>query len=212
MALPIESRSRLLFIGDSITDCGRRDDAEAIGQGYVRLIRDYLRAKHPQTAPHVLNLGVSGDTVLDLAARWRNDVLEHAPDVVSILIGVNDVWHRLERVGNGGVAVDRYIEVYAGLLEQMRELRPACAIVLCEPTVILPPSHPRGQSELAAYVDAVHDLAARFGAQATPPLHSAFVAACKFRPDIEWTSDGVHPTSSGHMLIARTWLESTALL
>jgi acyl-CoA thioesterase I len=212
MPLAFDARSRLLFVGDSITDAGRRDDPDGVGFGYVRLIRDYLRARDPTTAPHVLNAGISGDTVVDLGGRWSQDVLAHRPDIISIMIGVNDVWHRLENAGNGGVPIGLYKQIYAHLLQVTADLLPTCKIVLCEPTIISPPAHPKGNEELSQYVEAVHRLAREARAETVVPLHGAFLAAQKFRPDIDWTTDGVHPTSTGHMLIARTWLQSTGSL
>src|SRR5690554_5891653 len=95
MAISIDRNTRLLFIGDSITDCGRRQDPEGIGSGYPRLVRDYLSAKDPDNAPVVLNTGISGNRVTCLQERWKTDVLDLKPDVLSIKIGINDVWHSL---------------------------------------------------------------------------------------------------------------------
>jgi acyl-CoA thioesterase-1 len=212
MPLAFDSRTRLLFVGDSITDAGRRDDPDGVGFGYVRSIRDYLRAREPTVAPHVLNAGVSGDTIVDLASRWSRDVIAQRPDILSVMVGINDVWHRLENAGCGGVPIGPYRQVYAHLLETTADLLPACRIILCEPTVISPPAHPKGNEELSHYVEVVHELAKHARTEAVVPLHSAFAAAEKFRPDLDWTTDGVHPTSSGHMLIARTWLETTRSL
>jgi acyl-CoA thioesterase-1 len=212
MLLPYDARSRLLFIGDSITDSGRRDEREGIGSGYVRLIRDYLRASNPTVAPHVINRGNSGDTIADLSSRWEQDVIRERPDVLSIMVGINDVWHRLENAGNGGVPVSTFRQVYAHLLELTTNLLPTCKVVLCEPSVISPPAHPEGNTEILHYVEVINELAHKFHANNTVPLHSAFRSAETFRPDIDWTTDGVHPTSAGHMLIARTWLETTRSL
>src|SRR3989442_15766615 len=95
MPLNLNASTRLLFIGDSITDCGRREDPEAVGSGFVRGIRDWLRAADPANAPIVINHGVSGNKITDLQKRWQRDVIDQAPDVVSVMIGINDVWHGL---------------------------------------------------------------------------------------------------------------------
>jgi acyl-CoA thioesterase-1 len=211
MALELTATTRLLFIGDSITDCGRREDPEKIGSGYPRLIRDYLRAAEPQSAPLVFNAGISGNCVTDLADRWQTDVLNFAPDVLSIKIGINDVWHNLAGQ-NGGVAPERFRTVYRNLLAQVGTLLPDCKLVLCEPSVIWPPQPMEGNALLAPYISVVNELAAEFEAECVVPLHAAFEDAKSARPDIEWAPDGVHPSSSGQMLIARTWLEATGLL
>src|SRR5688500_12163912 len=96
MALEFSRDSKLLFIGDSITDAGRAADSEDIGSGYVRMIRDLLRADDHANAAQVINRGMSGDKIVDLKARWERDVIAIRPNVLSIMIGINDVWHGLK--------------------------------------------------------------------------------------------------------------------
>lgn len=211
MPLDPTAPQTLLFIGDSITDCGRRDDAEQLGFGYVRLIRDYLLARNPATAPRIVNQGVSGNKITDVAARWKSDVLDVKPDAVSIQIGINDVWHGLANPGDG-VPLEQFTGVYHALLRQLQLTLPGTKLVLCEPSVIEPPGPAEGNARLLPYVRAVREIAREFGAVCCVPLHSAFVQARKTRPDITWTPDGVHPSSAGHMLIARSWLSCTKLL
>ena len=211
MALELTGTTKLLFIGDSITDCGQREDSERIGSGYVRIVRDYLRAKNPAIAPSVLNAGISGHRVTDLADRWQRDVLDVAPDILSVKIGVNDVWHGLGGRGEG-VDLERYTKVYDNLLAQTAALLPKTKIVLCEPSVIWPPQPTEGNEKLQGYIFAVRAIALKRGAECVVPLHAAFEQAKKLRPDIDWAPDGVHPSSSGHMLLARTWLHATGLL
>jgi acyl-CoA thioesterase I len=211
MALPLSKDSRWLFIGDSITDAGRGQCPEAIGTGYVRDVRDWLRASLPARAPQVLNKGISGNNILDLRRRWKSDVIAHEPDLVSVKIGINDVWHGLDHA-DGGVSVEKFQEVYAEILSWLRDARPDVTIVLCEPTVIWPPAPTEGNEALKPYVAAVREIGLEFKATAVVPLHDAFNAAGSARPDIAWAPDGVHPSSSGHMLIARSWLASLGLL
>lgn len=211
MVLSFTATCRLLFIGDSITDCGRREDAEQVGNGYVRMIRDWLAAKDPANAPIVINRGISGNKIPDLEKRWQRDVLEERPDVLSIYIGINDVWHGLAP-GRAGCEIDDYLRGYRSILRQTRGSLPSCRIVLCEPSVIWPPAPAEGNERLAPYVQSVHELAVEFGAERVVPLHRVFNAARDARPDIPWTRDGVHPTSFGHMLIARTWLSAAGLI
>lgn len=210
MPIRLNPKTRFVLIGDSITDCGRGGDPEGLGWGYVRLIRDYLRAKDPAHAPEVLNRGVSGNKVTNLRDRWTKDVLDLAPNVLSVMIGINDVWHGLNP-GGTGVDLDTYRKTYADLLAQVKDKHPACTIVLCEPTVISPPANAKGNETLKPYVAAVRELAEQQKAILVP-LHEVFLDAATARPDIDWHTDGVHPTSSGHMLIARQWLEATELL
>jgi lysophospholipase L1-like esterase len=211
MPIKLSTTSRLLFIGDSITDCGRRNDAEQVGDGYVRMIRDYLAAKDPTNAPVVINRGISGNKIPDLEKRWQRDVLDERPSILSIYIGINDAWHGLVP-DRAGCEIDDYTRGYRSILTQTREKLPNCQLVLCEPSVIWPPAPAEGNEKLQPYVRAVHALAAEFKAACVVPLHAAFDSARDARSDIPWTRDGVHPTSFGHMLIARTWLVATGLL
>jgi len=214
MALSFSATTKLLFIGDSITDCGQREDPDRIGNGYVRIIRDYLLASDPATAPAVFNAGISGNKVTDLLDRWQRDVLNLAPDILSIQIGINDVWHGLGG-RNEGTDIERFAGVFQNLIIQIETLLPKCRIVLCEPTVIWPPQPIEGNEKLQPYIDAVRTLAADHGdssVECLVPLHAAFENAKLARPDIAWAPDGVHPSSSGHMLIAQTWLGATGLL
>ncbi len=210
MPLRLNPKSKFVFIGDSITDCGRGGEAEGIGNGYVRLVRDLLRAKDPSHAPQVLNRGISGNKVTNLKDRWQKDVIDLAPNVLSIMIGINDVWHGLNP-GAAGVDLETYRATYRDLIGQVKSKQPQCAIVLCEPTIISPPAHAKGNESLRPYVNAVRELAVEQKV-ALVPLHNVFLDAAKARPDIDWATDGVHPTSSGHMLIARQWLAATELL
>jgi acyl-CoA thioesterase-1 len=157
-------------------------------------------------------MGISGNTVLDLQRRWNSDIIALQPDVVSVMIGINDVWHDLEPSGDGGVSIDRFIQTYRQILMELRAQLPACRLVLCEPTVISPPAPAKGNEQLKPYVRAVNDLAQDLLADAVVKLHETFRQAEQRRPDLAWTTDGVHPTSTGHALIARTWLAATGLM
>jgi len=211
MGLVLNAATRLLFIGDSITDAGRREDPEGMGTGYVRRIRDWLRARDPENAPHVVNQGISGNKVTDLQTRWKRDVLDQSPDVVSIMIGINDVWHGLID-DHAGVDVESFVRTYRQILTALRARHPECKLVLCEPTIISPPAAAVGNRDLQPYVLAVNELTKEFDVEALVKLHEPFRRAEQLRPDIAWTTDGVHPTSTGHALIARTWLSSTGTI
>jgi len=211
MSLKFTRESRVLFIGDSITDCGRRTDPLGLGNGYVRLIHDYLAAKDPAHAPQVINMGISGNKVTDLRDRWTRDVLDQKPDVLSIKIGINDVWHGFKDPP-AGVSIEQFVGVYHALLRQVHNVLPHCKIVLFEPSVIGPPAPADGNKLLQPYVRGVNEVGRGFHVQAVVPLHGLFLRAQQDRPDIAWAPDGVHPSSAGHMLIARAWLSALKLL
>lgn len=211
MALKFEATSKFLFIGDSITDCGRREDPEHLGHGYVRFIREWLLARDPATAPQVINRGISGNKVTDLAARWQQDVIALEPDVLTVKIGINDVWHGLGGRSEG-VPVDVFQRTYHEILALTQHLLPNCKIVLFEPSVIWPPQPVEGNGRLQPYIAAVHELAEKLNLDCGVPLHGIFEDAKAAAPAVKWAPDGVHPSSAGHMLIARAWLETTGLL
>ena len=211
MALPLSRDSRWIFVGDSITDSGRRQCPESVGSGYVRDVRDWLRASLPAQAPQIINKGISGSTMSDLRRRWEEDVIAHHPQLVSILIGINDVLHGLGGL-DAGISIESYRENYADILGRLKNAFPQVAIVLCEPTAIWPPAPAAGSVILKPFVETVQHAGVEFGAQCVVPLHRVFEKAVSERPDIDWLPDGVHPSSSGHMLIARSWLACLGLL
>ena len=104
------------------------------------MIRDDLLARDPANALIVLNRGISGNKVPDLASRWQRDVIDLSPDVVSIMIGINDVWHGLNPPWRPGVGLADFITTYRQILMELRGRLPGCRLVLCEPTVISPPA------------------------------------------------------------------------
>jgi len=206
MVLSIGPATKLLFIGDSITDAGRASDPEGLGFGYVRIVRDVLLARDPANAPVVINRGVNGQMITDLQARWQADVLDASPDVISIYVGINDVVNELLM---GGSNLHRYGEVYQAILAGTRQALPQAAIVLCEPSVLWLPGYPDGNARLAPYVEVVHVMAEAYDAIGVVKLHDTFGRAREARADVAWLIDGVHPTSTGHMLIAQRWLAAT---
>ncbi len=200
---------KYLFQGDSITDAGRgnREDLRETGQGYVRLLEAELT--YADAEAEVLNGGISGNRVTDLLARWKKDCLNVRPDVLTILIGVNDVWHELD-FGNG-VSDELYEEVYRLLLRQTVEQLPDCRIVLMGAYV----THGTAtdgewetfEREVGQKSRIAGKLAEEFGT-AFVDLQREFDRAEKHFGAEHWTRDGVHPTAAGHRLIAEAWLET----
>lgn len=128
---------KIVFYGDSITDMGRnRDvDGKAIGYGvgYVNSVSSTLKYENPEKY-QIINRGISGNRVVDLYARVKVDVWNHEPDLISILIGVNDVWHEI--YGNNGVEIDRFERIYRMLIEDTKKRLPNVKFILCEPFVL----------------------------------------------------------------------------
>ena len=198
--------ARILFQGDSITDCDRRRDTDAaevrrpeLGRGYVAIIASKLQGWE------ALNRGISGNRVVDLYARWKPDALHLKPDAISILIGVNDTWHEFR--SRNGVEVPRYNVIYRMLLEWTRTVLPEVKLILCEPFV-LPCGvvGPGWREEIDERRRVVKSLAEEFGT-AFVPFQEAFDHALAGHPAEYWAADGVHPTPAGHDLMAACWLQ-----
>lgn len=196
--------TRLLFQGDSITDgnLGRNTDPNHIlGHGYQFLIAAQFGESLAERHLVFLNRGISGNKVSDLARRWRTDTLDLKPDLLSILIGVNDL--------NAGVSAADYERGYDQLLTETRSALPSVRLVLGEPFG-LPVGHfatdwDKHQADLAARRDIVHRLAAKHHAVVVP-YQQAFDAATRRAPAAEWIWDGIHPTYAGHQLMANEWI------
>lgn len=209
----LKPASIVLFQGDSITDCGRSREATsangALGGGYASLIAGRLLASHPDKNLSFFNRGVSGNRILDLAARIKGDVINLKPDVLSILIGVNDTWHEFNY--QNGVAVPKYQRAFREFLAEVRGSLPGVHFVLCEPFVlpcgVVTPAWVAEMNERRAVVAT---LAKEFGATWVP-FQSMFDEAVRQAPPAYWAGDGVHPTLAGHQRMADAWLKATGL-
>lgn len=203
---------RILFQGDSITDGGRsrnEDLNHVMGHGYAYLVASRLGADYPGKNYTFLNRGVSGNRVVDLYARWKEDALNLRPDVLSILVGVNDV--RSEFVRQSGVPADRYERTYRLLLEDTKIELPECKLVVCEPFALpsegLQAYWEDMKTELGKRQKIVKKLAEEYEA-AFIPLQEEFLKVCEAAPVEYWLWDGFHPTPAGHELIAREWVKA----
>ena len=203
---------KILFQGDSITDTGRNTERGSllnIGQGYAMLCSAALAAKYPQQFSFI-NRGISGNRIVDVYARIKVDCWNLAPDVLSILIGVNDVWHEIG--GQNGVEADRFFRVYKMLVEDTKKALPNVRMILMEPFVLncgaAADNWDYFKTETALRADAVRTIAAECG-QIFLPLQKMFDEADADAPQSGyWLADGVHPSAAGHELIKRQWLKA----
>ncbi len=205
MTLPIQEKMTILFQGDSITDCGRLSSfLDSMGSGYAYFVASQMSALYPEKQITFLNRGISGDCVDDLASRWRRDCLSLAPDLLSILVGVNDTWQYCT-YGNGRDA-SHFKKIYQRILSQVKEQCNA-TLVLCEPFLLhVAPDVIAYQSELDKRIEAVQELAHEFDALYIP-FHAHFSKNCSPVDSAYWAPDGVHPTPAGHALMANLWME-----
>ena len=206
----IKPNDIILFQGDSITDAGRnRDVTESnigLGQGYALFIAAQLRAEQPKAGLQFLNRGISGNRIVDLYARIKSDTINLKPNVLSVLIGVNDTWHEFGGRQNG-VAVPKYERLFRDFLTEVRAALPDIKLVLCEPFV-LPCGvvTPEWITEMDQRRAVVKKLAGEFHTKFVP-FQTMFNEAGKQAPPEYWAADGVHPTAAGHMRMAQTWIK-----
>jgi lysophospholipase L1-like esterase len=199
----------IVFQGDSITDCGRdRNDPDpntgaGLATGYPLLVSAGLLREHPDRGLRFFNRGVSGNRVPDLQQRWGDDTLVLAPDVVSILIGVNDLWHKF--MGRVAGTVEEYEAQYTALLEETRQALPNVRLVVLEPFVLRTGTvDDRWFPEFDQRRAAAARVSRRAGATFVP-LQSMFDRLARRVLPAYWAADGVHPTPAGHAAIAAQW-------
>ncbi len=215
---------KILFQGDSITDAGRGAfGANGLGVGYPIFVTGKLLSAYPANGFEVVNRGISGNRCVDLYQRWKVDCLNMKPDLISILIGVNDTWH--EFGSQNGVEPPRYEKVMRELLSWTREVLPDVKLVLCEPFIFSDEQAGEGYSQannnwaaIEAWRDEVDErraiikrLADEFGAVFVP-FQEVLNEALKSAPAPHWLIDGVHPTTAGHALLANEWIKAAAPL
>lgn len=206
--------SVVLFQGDSITDAGRNrktegkaNDQSMLGRGYPLFITSYALASHAASDLKIYNRGNSGNKVPDLDARWDKDCLQLEPALLSILIGVNDIWHKLNGKYDG--TVDDYEKGYIALLERTKKALPDTKLIVCEPFVLKCGAvkdnwFPEMDQRRAAAKRVAEAADALF-----VPFQKMFddAVAAGTKPEY-WARDGVHPTLAGHGLMAKTWIQT----
>ncbi|SEW46546.1 Lysophospholipase L1 [Chitinophaga sp. YR573] len=203
----------VLFQGDSITDAGRKRDKSdannpgALGDGYAFLAAAQLLQQFPDKNLKIFNKGISGNKVYQLAERWEEDCLQLQPDVLSILIGVNDFWHTLTNGYKG--TIKTYTDDLTALLDRTKQKLPAIQLVIGEPFAVIGirAVDEKWYPAFNDYRAAAKEIADKYGA-AYIPYQSIFDKAQKVAPGSYWTGDGVHPSLAGAELMAASWLET----
>jgi len=201
---------KILFQGDSITDAGRARDNDAnLGVGYATLVKAALGYDQPG-AHEFLNRGISGNRVVDVYARIKRDIINLQPDVMSILIGVNDVWHEFHESPNG-VDAEKFYMIYDLLIGELREALPELKILILEPFALpgtaTEDKWERFSGEVALRAEMSKRIAQKYQLPFIP-LQAGFDALCAQAPASHWLRDGVHPTAMGHEYIKRQWLQA----
>ena len=204
--MDILPNSMILFQGDSITDSGRNYKRyDSLGTGYAMMASKWFSAKYPEKKVTFLNRGLSGNKVRDLKNRWQKDCLDLKPNVVSILIGVNDAAERY--FWNKPTSIEEFENDYRMILQQAKDSLSA-KIVLLEPFMLSVAKKQFGLGEdLVNLVEIIRRLSREFGTLLVP-LGKVFEDAERKREPSFWSADGVHPNIMGHALIAQNWLKT----
>lgn len=209
----LQNGDTVLFQGDSITDAGREKQNElpnnpaSFGSGYAFLAASALLGALPEKNLTIYNRGISGNKVFQLAERWQKDALDLKPNLLSILIGVNDYWHTRNNNYDGTVEV--YENDFRDLLKRTKENLPQVKLVICEPYYLLNTSavDESWVEPMKQYQASAKKIADEFDA-IWVPFQAAFDEAVKHAPATYWTRDGVHPAMPGAELMAQTWLKA----
>jgi lysophospholipase L1-like esterase len=203
MTVHLAAGSTVLFIGDSVTDCGRdRADPGSLGDGFPALVAaDFARA-HPDAGIRFVNRGISGNRAADLRERWERDCLRLEPDVVSILIGINEVWRRYD--SEDPTPTEVFEDNYRNILKRAAEQGPQ--LIMMEPFLLpVRADQLEWREDLDPKLAAVRGLAAEFDATLIATDGLLTRAAATDGPGT-LAADGVHPTPAGHALLAQAWL------
>jgi len=205
MQTRVKSGEKILFIGDSITDCGRRGAERPLGSGYVKIFSDFLIACEPEKRIEIINKGIGGDTVLGLLDRWTDDVLRHKPDWLSIKIGINDL-HRHLRDQATGISPEKFEEAYRKILTRTRAELPGCKILLIQPFYLSrESSRDSFRRSVLELLPRYLDIVEKFSRQYKTHLlktHAMFQNRLKYYEPETFCNEPVHPNLTGHIAIA----------
>jgi len=208
--IELKPNSSIVFIGDSITDAGRLEAAyRPYGYGYVHFVAYRLLAKYPEYNLSIINTGISGNTIRDLNYRWERDCLNHKPDILSVLIGINDVFRQYTGTLDTAVLLDEYQLTYKRLLSLAKE-KYNCQLILIEPFMFCDDKTNPTYITVLQYIHAVRALAAEFDAVLIP-LQELIDKKIKQVSPEKFSDDMVHPYVWAHAWIAQQWFEATKL-
>ena len=208
MATVLKDRQTILFIGDSITDCGRRDDsARPYGRGYVSMFRDLMLVREPQKKISIINKGIGGETVVELRNRWSNDVINHCPGWLSVKIGINDLHRHIAGNDNGLLTPDGFFKIYDQLLSSTVEKLPECRMILIDPFYISRADEMEDSFRtkvlkiIPEYISAVSALSKKYKTLHVN-THESFQQLIKYQHPDSYCNEPVHPFAAGHLMIA----------
>ena len=202
----IQKDAKVLFQGDSITDCGRDREQGTLGNGYANYTAALFNSLYPELNVTFINNGISGNRTADLCQRWTEDCINLKPDVLSILIGINDTWRRYD--SNSPTTAEQYYENYKEILTRTKLEIGDIPIIMLEPFLLpCPEDRIAWREDVDPKIQKARLLAREFNAIYIP-LDGIFAQNSTVVEPSYWAADGVHPTSAGHALIARLWIDA----
>lgn len=218
--LQLKQGATVLIQGDSITDAGRNKKAtepnnfKGLGRGYARMIAYHMLSKYPEKQLKIYNRGISGHKVPNLASRWNRDCIDLKPDIVSIMIGVNDYWHTVDFGKKYKGTVESYETGFKALLNRTVEALPEAQLVVCEPFLVRAADGSTRPDWFPEF-DQRREKA-RLAAESVGAVYVEFqqmfdAAVAAGYPLKELAGDNIHPTPHGHALMASRWLGDTGL-
>lgn len=212
----MEDGKIILFQGDSVTDCNRMRETEQtwnkmhrMGDGYAFIVKAELNARHPEKDYKILNKGMAGNRLRDLFARIQDDAISYKPDILSILIGINEVWCKIN--ANGVCEPKRFEAVYRLMLEEIKDKLPDTKIVLLEPFTVPAKEMKDGYDAWRIPLEPLQEVIARLASEFDciyVPLQQKMLEMCKLAEPEHWLWDGIHATEAGHRIIADEWLNA----
>lgn len=206
MALKVQDGQKILFIGDSITDAGRRADERPYGRGFVKIFRDMLIAREPSKQIEIINKGIGGNTVWQLRDRWTDDMLFFKPDYLVILIGINDLHQGIRGNMEKDEALKQHKESYDQILARTQKELPNCKILLLEPFYMSRDSASKSfRTEvlevLPDYIETTRKMSEKYKTGLIK-THELFQNILKYYETDTICPEPVHPNPTGHLIMA----------
>ncbi len=198
---------KIVCFGDSITDCGRRNTERPLGDGYVKKFSDLTMLRQPEKKLTIINKGIGGNTIIDLQNRLTDDVIRHQPDLVTFLIGINDLHRRFrDDKDEGFIDIDKFESTYDEVLTRLTTALPQCKLLIMSPFYMSIESSPNSFRHsvleiLPEYITVARKMAEKYNASYID-LQAKFMAILKYREADELCQEPVHPAHAGHLLIA----------
>ena len=205
----IEGGEKMLFIGDSITDCGRRERAIPLGDGYVSMFAELATARYPERNIEWTNMGIGGNRTTHLKERWQSDVIEHRPDRLSIKIGINDL-SSYRRGDADGVPPDLFKRNYDQIMTSTRQALGEIPVLLIAPFYISTNMDDDVEGAMLRtipkYTSIVEEMSVKYDTLLLN-LHNVFQEHLQYRPPSTFCPEPVHPNHTGHLVIANALME-----